>query len=148
MAALKGALDGARVLALDASLFIYLVEKHPVFHAKVAPIFAALDAGEVRGVTSTLTLLEVLVKPFESGATALIDTFRIAIMRSPHLQVVPVETPIAELAAMIRAERKYRTPDAIHLATAQHAGADAFVTNDARLASFAGVRVVGLDALP
>jgi predicted nucleic acid-binding protein len=37
----------------------------------------------------------------------------------------------------------YRTPDAIHLTTAQLAEADAFVTNDERLRGFSGVTVVG-----
>ena len=66
--ALTGALQGAQLIALDTSAFIYLVEKHPIFYPKVEPIFAALDAGDVRGVTSVLTLLEVLVRPLESLA--------------------------------------------------------------------------------
>jgi hypothetical protein len=36
--ALTGVLEGAKLLALDTSLFIYLVEKHPVFYLKVEPI--------------------------------------------------------------------------------------------------------------
>jgi predicted nucleic acid-binding protein len=35
----------------------------------------------------------------------------------------------------------------VHLATAQMAGADAFVTNDDRLRTFPGIRVVTLGAL-
>ncbi len=143
--ALTGVLAGTKLLALDTSLFIYLVEKHPVFYPKVEPIFAALDAGKVRGVTSVLTLLEVLVRPLETGATDLAEEFRLTVLSSPHLQVVPVDHVIAELAAQIRAKHGYRTPDAIHLATAQHAGADTFVTNDSKLRSLSALRVVGLD---
>ena len=146
--ALTGPLQGARILALDTSLFIYLVEKHPVFYAKVAPLFGAIDAGEVRGVTSVLTLLEVLVRPLQLGSTALADEFRVTVLSSQHLDVISVDSSIAELAARIRAQHGFRTPDAVHVATAQAAGADVFVTNDAKLASFSGVRVVCLDALP
>lgn len=73
--ALTGALQGAQLLALDTSPFIYLVEKHPAFYSKVLPIFASLDAGDARGVTSVLTLLETLVQPLQKGASALADGF-------------------------------------------------------------------------
>lgn len=58
--ALAGALVGARLIALDTSTFIYLIEKHPVFFAAVEPIFQAVDTGAVQAATSVLTLLEVL----------------------------------------------------------------------------------------
>jgi predicted nucleic acid-binding protein len=58
-----------------------------------------------------------------------------------------VNREVSELAADIRARFRYRTPDAIHLATAQLAGADAFVTNDEALQSFTGVRVVTLGTM-
>lgn len=146
--ALTGTLEGARLVALDTSVFIYLVEKHVDFFPKVEPIFAAVDAGEVRGVTSVLTLLEALVRPLEVGAADLAEEFRLTLLASPHLQVLSVDPVVAELAADVRARHGYRTPDAIHLATAQHAGADVFITNDAKLVSFPGVRVVSLDKLP
>jgi predicted nucleic acid-binding protein len=116
--ALAGALAGARLIALDTSTFIYLIEKHPVFFAAVEPIFQAVDTGAVQAATSVLTLLEVLVKPLETKATALADDFRAAVSASANLRVVDVDRPIAEAAASIRAAHGYRTPDAIHLATA------------------------------
>jgi predicted nucleic acid-binding protein len=145
--ALAGPLVGARLIALDTSTFIYLIERHPVFFAAVEPIFRAVDTGTVQAATSVLTLLEVLVKPIETKANALADDFRAAVSASANLRVVDVDRPIAELAASIRATHGYRTPDALHLATAQCAGADAFVTNDERLRSFSGTNVVTLRAL-
>ena len=49
---------------------------------------------------------------------------------------------VAELAATIRAQHRFTTPDAIHLATAVRAGADALLTNDVQRRAFTGVRVV------
>ena len=40
---------------------------------------------------------------------------------------------MAAQAAALRARHGLRTPDAIHCATAIHAGCDAFLTNDAKL---------------
>ena len=145
--ALAGPLAGARTIALDTSPFIYLLEQHARFFAVVGPIFAELDAGAVSGVTSVITLLEVLVKPLETGATTLADDFRATIAAAPSLRVVDVDRAIAERAAAIRAVHKFRTPDAIHLATAELAGADVFVTNDERLVRFVGVKVVSLSSL-
>ncbi|HLK36677.1 MAG TPA: PIN domain-containing protein [Polyangiaceae bacterium] len=145
--ALTGPLAGARLVALDTSTFIYLIEKHPVFFRAVEPIFQAIDGGAVQAATSVLTLLEVLVKPLETNATALADDFRAAVSASPNLRVLDVDRPIAERAAAIRAVHGYRTPDAVHLATAEMVGADAFVSNDGRLCGYGGVRVVTLGAL-
>lgn len=146
--ALTGPLRGASRIALDTSLFIYLVERHPTFFPKVEPVFRELDAGTVKGIASVLTLLEVLVRPIEVGAIALANEFRDVVSAAPNLDLVVVDTNISELAAKIRAAHRFRTPDAIHLATAVHANADAFVTNDTRLASFTDLRVVTLDMLP
>ena len=145
--ALVGPLAGARLIALDTSAFIYLIEKHPRFFAAVEPIFQAVDAGTVQAVTSVLTLLEVLVKPMEANATVLIDEFKVVVSAPANLRVIDVDRTVAEHAASVRATYRYRTPDSIHLATAQLAGADAFVTNDDKLRSFAGVKVVSLGAL-
>lgn len=65
-----------------------------------------------------LTLLEVLVRPLEMGTTALADEFREALTSTATLRVMDIDRPIAERAATIRASYGYRTPDAIHLATA------------------------------
>ena len=142
--ALTGPLAGARTIALDTSAFIYLIERHPTFFPAVEPIFAEIDTGNVRAVTSVLALLEVLVKPIESGAMALAQDFRAAITASTSLRVLDVDRNLAERAAEIRAAHRIRTPDAIHLATAQIAGADVFVTNDDKLRRFPDVPVVTL----
>jgi hypothetical protein len=80
-----------------------------VFFGAVAPIFQAIDGGDVQAVTSVLSLLEVLVKPLETQATALADDFRAAVSASPYLRVVDVDRQIAERAAAIRAAHGYRS---------------------------------------
>jgi predicted nucleic acid-binding protein len=145
--ALAGPLAAARLIALDTSTFIYLIEKHPIFFAAVEPIFREVDSGAVQAVTSVLTLLEVLVKPLEASAIGIADDFRAAVSASANLRVVDIDRAVAEQAAHIRAAYGWRTPDAIHLATAQLASADAFVTNDDKLQAFTGVQVVSLRAM-
>jgi predicted nucleic acid-binding protein len=141
---LSAVLQTAKLVALDAAPFIYLVERNPDFFEAVEPIFAAVDGGALQAVTSALTLAEVLVKPVEAGDQSLVDDFRAALADSTNLRVISVDRHVAERAAHIRAHHGFRTPDAIHLATAVTSGADVFLTNDERLARFEGVRVVTL----
>jgi predicted nucleic acid-binding protein len=54
---------------------------------------------------------------------------------------------IATEAAQIRAMHGIKTPDSIQLATASIGGANVFLTNDSRLVSMPGMRVLVLDQL-
>ncbi|WP_404987325.1 type II toxin-antitoxin system VapC family toxin [Candidatus Hadarchaeum sp.] len=58
-----------------------------------------------------------------------------------------MDAAIAERAADLRARYGLRTPDALQVATALHAGATAFLTNDARLKAVRELEVVLLDEL-
>ena len=140
--ALSPILAGVQRIALDTAPLIYVFEWHPVHFAQVEPVIAAIDAGALQGIASSLALLETLVGPLQCGNATLADTYRRTLTSAPNLRLVPVDESVAELAASIRAQHRFKAPDAIHLATAVRAGADAFLTNDAQLRAFTGVRVV------
>jgi len=145
--ALSAVLQGVQRIGLDTAPLIYVFERHPVHFVQVEPVIAAIDAGTLRGVASSLALLETLVGPIQSGDTVLADTYRRALTLAPNLELVPVDDRVAELAATIRAQHRFKTPDAIHLATAVLARADMFLTNDAQLRAFTGIRVVAVSEL-
>ena len=54
------------------------------------------------------------------------------------LEIIPLTADVFRLAAELRGLTGLRTPDAIHLAAARHAGCAALWTNDHRLAAVAG----------
>lgn len=56
-------------VAIDTAPFIYYIEQHPKFLSKVEAIFESAEQGEIRAITSVLTLLEVLVHPIRTGRT-------------------------------------------------------------------------------
>jgi predicted nucleic acid-binding protein len=64
-----------KLVAVDTSLFIYFIEKHPTYHPMVKPFFAAVDSGEIRVVTSILTLSEVLVLPIRLHDPQLVERY-------------------------------------------------------------------------
>ena len=136
-----------KIVGLDTSPLIYLIEEHPRYLNIVRPFFEAVDRGQFQVVTSTITLLEVLVHPFRNGADELASEYREIILNSNGISVVDVSGEVAVEAARIRAQHNLRTPDAIQLATSIREGATYFVTNDASLPSISPLSVLLLDEI-
>lgn len=134
-------LQGA-VVGLDTAPLIYLIEKHPRYHAIVKPIFVALDEGKFTAVTSTLTLTETLIHPLRYKETALVDQYQDILLNARNVTMYDLSPAIAVRAAEIRAEHNFRTPDAIQLATALSAGASFFLTNDESLGRFTQLQIL------
>jgi predicted nucleic acid-binding protein len=135
----------ARTLALDTSAFIYHLEAHPTRASRLLPIFKHIESGRGRGVSSTLTFLEVLVQPYRTGDDAKRTALSALLVSFPGMTWISLDLAIADRAASLRARYRVRTPDAIHLATALHAGADLFLTNDRDLRRVQEVRVLLID---
>src|SRR5262249_9680277 len=106
----------------------------------------AAQAGTIEVVSSELSLMEVLVGPLKSGNTILVTAFEQALLGTA-MRLLPITQPILREAARLRAITKLRTPDALHAATAMHAGCVLFVTNDLGFRGVAGLPVVNLDDL-
>jgi predicted nucleic acid-binding protein len=117
-----------KTVALDTAPLIYYVEENPAFFYRARPFFEALERTEVTAFTSTLTITELLVKPFQLGQTDKAQFFREILAK--YVEIAPVTYEIAELAAQPRADHNFRAPDAIQIATAINHQADAFLTND------------------
>jgi predicted nucleic acid-binding protein len=144
---LDAALGGVTRLGLDTSPVIYLIERHPRYAALVATIFREmLDHGR-RGVTSFITLTEVLVQPIRRMDAELANTYRRFLIYSDYLDVVPITESAAVLAAAMRASYGLKLPDALQLAVAREAGCEAFLTNDLTLRRVTELRILVLDDL-
>jgi predicted nucleic acid-binding protein len=106
-------------------------------------IFHAIEQGEIVGATSELTLAELLVKPIENGADGLASAYDEMIVPGPTFDVLPVRRDVLVAAAGIRARRSaVRLPDAVHLASALALNCTIFITDDRRLKTFDGMRVL------
>jgi predicted nucleic acid-binding protein len=136
------------VVGIDTAPLMYYVENHPAYADRVHPIFAAAERNELRFVTSSLTLTEVLVHPIRQGRDDLIRAYHEILVEDPNLKTLPLTNQIAEQAARLRAAYRLKTPDAIQLATAIVGGASWFLTNDSELPSPPGLTLLVLDRLP
>jgi predicted nucleic acid-binding protein len=125
-------------------VFIYHFEEHPQFGASAARLLHSAEEGRCHLVASILTLMEILVVPKRTGQTALTRFYREFFLGFPHLSLLPIDAAIAEVASDLRARHRLRTPDALHLATAMHQGAEGFVTEDARLGAVEEIPILRL----
>ena len=130
---------------LDSAPIIYYVENVLPYAEMLEPVFQRIKSGELCAFTSTLTVAETLVVPYREKNWALVERFEKLLTQTPDLTILPLTVEIARDTARIRAEFSFKTPDAIHLATACTGGCDCFLTNDIGIKSFSPMRVVVLD---
>jgi predicted nucleic acid-binding protein len=141
------ALKDVRRLSVETAPFIYYVERYPAYVDKMRVVFLALEAGQFEVVTSTVTLTEVLTKPLRAGDSKLVKTYREMLQTTRNVILAPVSVVVAERAADLRARNNLKTPDALQVAVAIHAGCDAFLSNDSGLKRVTEIRVLLLDEL-
>jgi predicted nucleic acid-binding protein len=127
---LRNFLRRHRRIALDTSVFIYQLEAHPRYLALTDPIFSWLEGSEGHGVTSTITMTELLVQPYRDANEQRVDEFYALLSTYPNLDWIAPNLEIADIAGQLRARHRLRTPDALQAATAIHAEATGLITND------------------
>lgn len=147
MKALQDFLKNHPVIGLDTSLFIYHLEDHPRYSPLTEIIFGALENGRNKGVTSYLTLMEILAKPKTEGLLQVARDYEYYLTTFPNLTFYEMGLDVARKASDVRSSDRIKAPDAIQLATAIFCGATAFLTNDKIFERVRGVDILILDKL-
>jgi predicted nucleic acid-binding protein len=137
---------GYGATAIDTAVFIYFIEEEPRFLPHILPLFAEADEGKREIVTSALTLLEVLVVPYRAGNHQLAERYEALLTRSQGIRMIELTRDQLRAAAQLRAATGTKTPDALHLVSALGAGCKTFLTNDRRLPTVPGLRVIQLSS--
>lgn len=131
-----------KILALDSNVFIYHFEHNLKYAPYTTNIFNTLIDKSNQGISSVISIAESLSYPSPPLVVKKIeDKFKTL----PNFTIYNVTQEIAIKAAQIRREFSFHLPDAIQLATAIHAKADLFITNDRRLKGFKGIKVILID---
>ena len=128
---LRAFLRRHRRIALDTSIFIYQLKANARYLPLTDLVFSWIERPDSRAVTSTVTMTELLVQPYQNSDEQRVDEFYGLLSTYPNLDWIAPNLAIADLAARLRALHRLRTPDALQAATAAHAGATALITNDA-----------------
>ena len=138
-------LAGHRLVALDTCVFIYLMERNPKYFAAADAVFEWMEHPGSSAVTSTVVLTEILVQPYRAQDLARAESFYSLLTTLPNLEWFPPSLQIANLAAVLRANYRLQTPDALIAATAISCNASAFITNDPIFRRIPGLEVLILD---
>lgn len=138
---LLDALQGDRIY-LDTNAWIYALEGFSEFRAELTLLFEQMQAGALMGVTSELTLAELLVKPYRDEDEAQQARYKKAISNRKNFFIVPVLRDLLIDAAAVRAATQLKLPDAIHAATALRANCTTFLTNDRQLKKLTDIPII------
>lgn len=131
-------------VALDTAIFIYFIEEDARFLPLVKPVFESIDSGRLLGVTSALTLLEVLVIPYRTANLGLAERYEALLTRSRGLRLLDMDRPLLKGAAQLRAAFKLKPPDALQASAALRTGCRTFLTNDRRIPTIPNLAVIQL----
>jgi len=128
-----------RKIYLDTCCIIYLLEDIPEFSLSMRNYITKNK--DVILCVSPLVRLELLIKPLKEANQEIIDDYTDFIAAQ---QWLPINDTIFEQASNLRAQHLLKTPDAIHLATANYHGCNEFWTNDNRLKKVVGEMAVNI----
>jgi predicted nucleic acid-binding protein len=137
-------LEKHTLVLIDTCVWIYHLESHPRFGGPAGQVLSAVQSGVCHAVSSELTLMELIAGPLYKDRQDIADEYELLLTHFPNLTLFPVTRDVLLSAARIRARSGLRTPDAIILASAHHAGAQLLVSNDRDLARDPALEVLNL----
>jgi predicted nucleic acid-binding protein len=123
----------AKVIGLDTPLFIYFLENNEKYGELARITINGIEKGKWEGITSTITLMEITVRPWQLGRESAAREYEAVLVHFPNLSIVDVDRKVARAAAQLRAKYNVSPPDAVQVAASLSYGAKAFLTNDKRL---------------
>lgn len=130
---------------LDTAPIIYYIEAHPEFGPLAKEVVTAFQSENLAAYSSVITLTEVLSKPIEGGDEKLARKFAEFLKHGRHLTLIEITEGIAEAAANLRGHySSLKTVDAVQIAAALNSGAEAFLTNDAKLKQITEIKIIVL----
>lgn len=135
------------IICIDSSIIIYHLEKIKPYDELTRLLIEKIAEGHLLCNISTLTITELLTKPYRLKDYDKIVLFEEFISSLPNTRIQPIDYEISKFAASLRADYNLRTPDSIILSTAFITKSGRFITNDIALKKIKleGLKVLVLD---
>lgn len=126
-------LKSCPTVGLDTTVFIYHFEENPIYLPLTLELFTSIETGAQTGTTSTITLLEIIVRPLSLNRPDIARKYEALLVNFPNIRIVDLDRDVVRQAARLRAEYHIGSPDALQISASLIHGANAFITNDRRL---------------
>jgi predicted nucleic acid-binding protein len=133
MGRLSKRLGSISKVGLDTTVFIYHFEAHPIYSPLTRELLSEIEKGVRKGITSTITLMEIIVKPLSLGRNDVARKYEALLMNFPNMEVVDLDRDVIREAARLRAKYRLRPPDALQVSACLLGGVGAFISNDRHL---------------
>ncbi len=88
-----------RALFVDTMLLIYLLEEHPRYADLADVVMEFIENGTGKGITSTLTIAELLTAPAQAGDDKALRDYELYLTNFPNLSIVPFTVDLTRQAA-------------------------------------------------
>ena len=133
MGQLSKRLESTSKVGLDTTIFIYHFENHPIYSPLTRELLSSIEKGDRKGITSSITLMEIIVKPLSLVRNDIARKYEALLMNFPNLDVVDLDRDVIRQAARLRAEYQLRPPDALQVSACLLGGSKTFITNDRQI---------------
>ena len=134
-----------RRVYFDANVFIFVLTHHERYGELCSELLQACADGEIFGLSGHATLAELLVKPLRDNDARTVFQVHEILGEDCGITLVEHNKACFEQAAALRARHKLKWVDALHLATAIHAGAACFVSHDFQFPQMPEIECLTLD---
>jgi predicted nucleic acid-binding protein len=105
-----------------------------------------VEQGHVVGVVPAIVEMEIVVRPLREDRLDVVERVDFLLRNVPNLIIREIDSPVARIAAGLRAFRRLKAPDALIGAAALAEGCDAIIGNDYEFARrVTGVAYLRLD---
>lgn len=125
----------SRLFYADTNILIMMFEGSDERRERLLTALLPKSNSDPALVTSLLTFAELLVGRLKAGNQDLVASYETIFQSDRFLSVVPVDQAVLRDAARLRAlHRSLKLPDAIHIASAMHAGCTHLISDEDRFA--------------
>lgn len=142
----RRSLSEAGIIYLDAAVLALHLAGDPAYLPLTRLALGGIRDGELSGLTSALSVYQLLVEPYRSGAEGSAERIERLLSGLPGLEIVPVSPALAAQAAQVKAQIGGSLTRAVQIATALASEAELYVTPRSALRRIAGLGVMQLDA--
>lgn len=123
---------GIKDIYVDTAILVYFIEDLGSNGTAAAQLVEKCIEKRITLHTSTVTITECLTGSLQNKNKTAFNAFKKLFTDQSLITIHDLTPQIAESAAIIRAQKKTHTPDALHLATALENECQILVTNDKR----------------